>query len=840
MKQLLLALSLLFGYNSLAQYVIKGEVLDEYGKPIPGARVSLENSTYGVPTNMKGNYFLEVEEKGVLVVKFSMLGFETSMDTIEVADKINILNVVLEEKATDLNTVEIYADKKDIAKEVIKHVSDNKKYLDRSFDSYECNTYIKTSLEKEPRFPDLMAKGENSLVPVGRQRMNFIESYSVTKFKQSGTYKETILAHHDYAEKSNSSVVVTADYSDPDNILPTQVIEYNPYIFFEKVQDGDFNPYQNLIDLPKVSSKPLVSPVAFNGPLNYKYTLNSVFYENGQKIYEIGVEPRFSEAPLFSGSLFIIDSLWVIKSMDLSINSSSMEYFKDFRIIQDYEYIDSNWVPVRREFIYTINDGKDVVLANTRVDHTNYEFNKEYDNKEFKNVLMIYEEDAFDKDSSYWAETRPLQLKQEELAFIQEQDSIRRELTSNEYIDSVNAEYNKLTVWDFLLNGVGFRNRAKGQEIYLIPLIQQPNFFGIGGYRHKFGGMYEKEFSNAQRIRTNGKIDYGFRNQDVKGDLAIEYTYLPRHFGSFKISGGDNYDVVNNYESIANSFSPTNYVRKTFVGFSQRYEIVNGLYGKIGFDYSIRRSIDDLQLAPYMDSLFSMIGGDIQPQPFPTYTVSIFELELLYRFRQSYILKGNKKIVIGTEYPELKFTYKLGVPDLFGSDVNFSFIEVGASDEIEFGTMGNTKWNFVTGTFLAKDVDSIKFIEHKFFRGSDWFFFSNPLKSLQLLDSTFHTARPYMQAYGIHHFNGAIMSKIPLINKLKLELVVGAGALLIQDYDYFHFEFYGGIERKFKIRKQLFKIGTYYVLRENNAPSVNLNLKFGIDFFNSWNNSWSY
>ena len=92
-------------------------------------------------------------------------------------------------------------------------------------------------------------------------------------------------------------VYVSADYSDADNILPSQMIEYNPYIFFEKVEDGDFNPYFNLIDLPKVSSRPLVSPVAVNAFINYKFILNSIFMEDGQKIYEIEVEPRFSEAP---------------------------------------------------------------------------------------------------------------------------------------------------------------------------------------------------------------------------------------------------------------------------------------------------------------------------------------------------------------------------------------------------------------------------------------------------------------------------------------------------------------------------------------------------------------
>jgi hypothetical protein len=234
------------------------------------------------------------------------------------------------------------------------------------------------------------------------------------------------------------------------------------------------------------------------------------------------------------------------------------------------------------------------------------------------------------------------------------------------------------------------------------------------------------------------------------------------------------------------------------------------------------------------------IGSDIQAKPFETYTVSIFELELLYRFKQAYIIKKGKKIVIGTEFPELKLNYKIGVPGLFGSDVNFSFLELGASDEITFGTFGNMKWNFLAGSFLGSNIADIRFIEHKFFRGSDFFFFSNPLKSLQLLDSTRHTAHPYLQAFVIHHFNGAITDKIPLINKTKIELVAGGGLLMIDDADYSHLEFYMGIERKFKIKKQLFKVSAFYVLRDNGAPSVQLNFKFGLDFYNSFTNSWSY
>lgn len=822
-------------------------VKNEAGIGVPGVRISVENTTYGVASNNNGAYFLEVPEQAQVIIKYGMFGFETKIDTLKLTKSTIIHDVTLRKEAEQLGEVEVVAEKGNVAKEIIQKVIENKKNIQGQYESYQCETYIKTSLEKEDRFKQLKevkelanqnGTGEEPIVPA-RQKMNFIESNSITRFKQNATYRETVLAHNDYSEKSNNTVTVSADFSDPNSIMPSQTIAYNPYIFFEKVQDGDFDPYQNLINLPKVSSNPLVSPLAINAFINYKFSLLGVFEEDGQKIFDIKVEPRFSEAPLFSGNLYIIDSLWVIKSMDLSINSSAMAYFKDFRIIQDYEQVDGKWVPVRREFSYTINDGMSIVMANTRVHHDNYLFDLEFEKNTFKNILMDYDVDAFNKDSIYWEQTRPIQLKSEELAFIHEQDSIERVITSDSYIDSVNTAYNKLRFWDIVLSGVGYRNREKKQEIFINPLIAQVIPFGVGGYRHRLGGMYSKEFENAHLIRVNGQIDYGFRNNDLKGELGVEYTYLPLHFGSLKISGGDNYDFVTMEQSIADFFSPGNYVRKTFINVSQRYELINGLYGRVTFDYSTRRDISHLKAAPYVDSLKEVLGW--QPiVPYETYTVTILDLQLVYRFKQKYILKGNKKLIVGSVLPELRLRYKAGIPGLFNSDVNFNFLEIGASDKITFGTFGDMKWDVEAGTFFGKTADQVQYVERRFFRGSDLFFFSDPLNTMQLLDSTFNTTQPYLQAFVIHHFKGAIMNKIPLVNKLRLELVAGAAFLLIDSENYEHFEFYGGLERKLKIRSQLFKVGVFYVLRQNNASSVSLNFKIGLDFFNSFTNDWSY
>ena len=56
-----------------------------------------------------------------------MLGYRDSVYQIEISNGVNIKNINLVEKSVELETVEIYADKIDIAKKVIKATSKNKK-----------------------------------------------------------------------------------------------------------------------------------------------------------------------------------------------------------------------------------------------------------------------------------------------------------------------------------------------------------------------------------------------------------------------------------------------------------------------------------------------------------------------------------------------------------------------------------------------------------------------------------------------------------------------------------------------------------------------------------------
>ena len=129
--------------------------------------------------------------------------------------------------------------------------------------------------------------------------------------------------------------------------------------------------------------------------------------------------------------------------------------------------------------------------------------------------------------------------------------------------------------------------------------------------------------------------------------------------------------------------------------------------------------------------------------------------------------------------------------------------------------MGESRYNIKMGSFVNQD--SVTFIDRKFFRQADgnrWLAlaFVDPLNNFQNLDSAYETENWYVQAHYIHHFNGAIINKIPFMKKTGIKSVAGAGFLYLPEYNnYFYTEAYIGVERIFKIFRERLRLGAYII-----------------------------
>jgi hypothetical protein len=450
--------------------------------------------------------------------------------------------------------------------------------------------------------------------------------------------------------------------------------------------------------------------------------------------------------------------------------------------------------------------------------------------------VLKYDEFAFDRDSAYWQAKQLIPLTELELKYKHECDSLQKRFDDPKIQAENDSAYNKITFWDVTLSGIAWRNRAKGTSYYINPLIAQANVFGIGGYRHKFGGSFSKYFkSNDFVLETDGYVDYGIANKDIRGRGGIGLTYYPKKFVRTYVRFGDYYDMINTFSSFSSVFSRSNYVRAKMFSIEQRMELVNGLYASLTYEFCDQMPINNL----IPDAWSSQLFGDVNnPIEFQRYTKSEFNLNLQWRPGQTYYYKRNRKVVTGFKNPEFKFNYRKGVPGMFGSEVNFDYIELKIHDDYQLPRFGTGEWTVQGGSFVNKS--NLRLLEYKYFRGSDLFFFSDPNASFQLLDQVFLTPNAYYRGNYVHSFNGMFFNKIPLLNRLKLNELAGSAFIAIPSENFIHQEIFVGIQKQIRIKEQLFRLGAFLVTSDSNLDKANYTFKFGISFWNTYTKKWSY
>lgn len=863
-------LILLIFSSALLATQVKGTVKDINGNPLPYASIYVKNSSLGVSTDLKGRYTFELDA-GSHTLVFSYLGYQALEREINLeAGEVLTLDIQLEEQVTELGVVEVYSDSRGLANKIMAKVRANRKAYLHQLETYKCETYTKVSLDrklikpskndtllviddgrklskkKKKKLEETQKKiKENRAAFFSKDNLELVETVSELYYKHPGAFKEVVIANQDYSKQFHHENSVYL-YSDFGEIAPVEAKNMNPHLIY-KLTEPDFNFYKNTIDFPSICSKPLLSPLAFNAPLSYSYQLEGSFIEEGKKVYKIKVIPRFKSDALFHGLIFIQDSTFSITSVDLEINRPALHLCREFKILQNYELQQGKYsLPIRREILYTIREGKNNFLGSVSIRHKNYQVNPKTPQRFFNTEVKTYAEDAFDKDSLFWTKIRPVTLKKEELHFIIKADSIQNYYESPAYKHRQDSLYNHIGIIDVLFAGFGHRDSDKRYGFGLYSLLEQIHPFGVGGYRHSLGGNTWRTFKNDQILHFSGMIDYGVINKDVKGNIGLGFTFLPKKFMRTFVRYGDTYEQINNYESIIGIFSRANYVRAQKISLEQKMEIVNGLFAELVFTVSNKKPIDSLN---FSKDLFAELGT---PVNFDEYKKTEIKLRLQYRPFQKHYFVHNKKVILGSDWPEFFLEYRKGLQGVFGSEVNYDYLELGAKDYRQMGRWGYSNWAVKAGSFI--NSRSLRPFEHKFFRASDAFFFSNPLLSFQLLEisnkeatgelagslKTLNTKNEYLQLNYIHHFDGLILNKIPLVRYLKLELAAGAGTLLIRDLNFAHFELFAGLERKVTIFQQLFRFGIYGVTADNSLENAKFRFKIGASIYSTYSQKWDF
>jgi hypothetical protein len=825
--------------------VLSGTVLDESNNSIPFAIVEVINEDQKVMADAEGKYVLELSN-GKHDIKISALGFLELVTSVKISNsKKSIKDFILKENSKELGAIEIRANSRDLAKEVMQQAIDKrsefeKKYRNLSFDMYERVSLKQeepdtTEVKPDSTGQELSWREKTKII----QQRSLIESFSKVVTKDPRQYKENILAYRNYSdvrEYRNLNGGIQMDIGEPD-ITPQQSMYADPYLYTSNYAFREFDINKSFVELPALCEKNLLSPIGLGAFMNYKFDVQSITYRNNKKVYIIKVTPIYKVEPLFAGTITIEDESFAILEYDLSVNPLCLYFHESFRIQQFNKEIEPGvFVAEKRQVEYVIQDGRKVkIFGDLTIEYANLEVNPYLQETTFSDEVQTYDDLAFDRDSAYWQPIRQVEFNDYEKRYIHKCDSLKASYVSEEFYEKQDSNINNLNVWDYLLNGITHINRKKDWMFYINPLILQLNIFGIGGYRHRLGGTFQKEFKNNYLLETEGDIDYGFANRDIRGKAGVGLTYFPKKFVRTFVRFGDYYDMINNYASIGSIFSRSNYVRSQTFSIAQRMEVINGLFAEMTFDFSDQRPINNLNLEQWSSDLF---GGVNTPIEFERYTKFEIRLDVKYHHRQKYIIKKGKKLLLGSKYPVVSFNYRKGIPTLFNSEVNFDYVEIGLKHTSDVARIGQVDWSILAGSFVNRS--NLRVLEYKYFRGSDAIFFSDPLRSFQLLGPTLSTPNAFYRGNYFQHFNGLILNKIPLINRLKLTEAAGAAFIAIPNQNFAHAEIYLGLEKVFRIKQQIFRVGVYGCTSDSSLDKANYEFKIGFNFYNTYSKKWSY
>ncbi|MEY4140969.1 MAG: hypothetical protein RL110_340 [Bacteroidota bacterium] len=803
-------LTLVFG-----QRFLKGTVLDEKNNPIPYAKIYVKNDpAQRTVSDVKG-YFEMGLMPGEYYLVLNATGYEDREYYLGMSDFDVQKNFQLyTSNIKNMDDIVVTTKKSNPGREIMVKVVNKRDSINPWNLPHTVDVYIKAVEQID--FKQVDKKPESEDTP------------------DFGKEKDTLVNGMNLAE-----VQLNRAYAPPNKVKEIR----NAYdvhgnarnLYYTTTVKSNFNFFENLLHLDDLHQTPVSSPISIPGILSYKYRLEEKYEEDGKMISRIKIIPRNSATTTLEGYIWVIDTLWMVQKLSLTMNKGNLLIYDRFTVDQEFSHPgDSLCVLTKQTLTYGVKYKNETSNASTVALFTNYNFNPHFSPKHFSTELAVTEQSAYEKDSSYWNTQRGVGLSEEERRFIFLKDSIEEAHNKKEYLDSVDAVFNKITALKVLWFGVEHRNRAKKQQFSFGSIAEFVQPIGIGGPRIAPNFGYFKKWENQRTYDFYVRSSIGFLNKDPKGVVWNRYRFDPFHQGDVTASISHEFDVIRGFDAITQIYRRNNFIEATSFRAGINYEVLNGLYVGADLNFAERRSLKDFKFLNITDNFIPNDSAMV----FDPYQASLVSFELSFVPQQKYMREPYRKVVLGSAWPTFSAYYKKGVKNLFGSDIDYDYLSFDVRQNFKLGLLGNSSYRIATGTFLT--TRDVREPDLRYQRRSDPIWFSNPLYSFQGLDTTLPTKSWVHEAHFVHHDNGALLNKIPFMKKTRIGLVFGAGAMYVQEHKYQHYEALAGLERNFKLSRRRLRVGVYGCASDGNQSNLRFDWKISFAILDDRSMKWNF
>jgi len=558
---------------------IRGIIRTEDGQPLGFATIFVQQTGTGTVSNEEGSYEFKLPS-GTYEIVYQYLGCETQVRTVDVADDYVTINITMKVQTTVLRPVTVEAGNEDPAYTIMRKTIAKAGYHRNQLDAYSATVYIKGT-GKLLDYP-WIAKRALEKEGVEKGRVYITESVSEIKYTRPGKFDEKVISIYSDGKDNNTSP--------------------NPFIF------GSF--YE-----PEIAET--ISPLSPKSFAYYRFEYLGTFRDRDYEVSRIRVTPRSRGDNVVEGTIFIVEDLWSIHSLDVSTTKLGI----NINVNSVYAPIeDKAWLPV--SFHFTVN-GKifgfefeykylaalsdysitlnpevyvepkameviDEKIEKDRAEAISQELpekeagllerlesKKEITRKELRALMREYEKEeqrrqdepevvaeithkvdsnAYRKDSAYWNSIRPIPLTQAEIYGYQKIDSLAKVQAAEAIGDTVRASRHRgFQPWDIIVG-----DRYELGERSNLKLNPGGGFNTVEG----FYALYKITFGTRFRDSTRGgslkiapTFRYGFSAERFNAKLE---TQLQGKNSKLTIEGGryvSQYNGDNPIWPIVNTFT---------------------------------------------------------------------------------------------------------------------------------------------------------------------------------------------------------------------------------------------------------------------------------------------
>lgn len=749
---------------------VKGVVTDVSGQPLPFVNVYIENSFTGTVTNNEGYYLLETGKNITTTVVYQYLGFKTQKKQVSVENSPITINIVLEEESYSLDEVFISTSENPAHRIIRNAIANRKINLDKT-SAFTADFYSRGLWRMEDVPNKLLGVEVGDLegaLDTTRSGIVYLsETVSKIAYQRPNKFKEHIVA---------------SKVSGNDNGFS-----------FNSAEEAEFNFYENTLEV----NTHLVSPIASDAFGYYNYTLEGVFYEDNQLIYKIKVSPKRTNDRVFSGYLYITDEIWQIYAVELQTTGNAIQipFVETINFVQSFSYDDNLglWVKISQSIDFGFGilgmkgNGKFTAF------YSNYDFSPDFQSKFFTKEVLSIEDDANKKDTLYWSKLRPVPLTSEESHDYHRRDSIQQIRKSKEYLDSLDQIRNKFKLLS-PVTGYTYTNTYGKQSLSYSGLLRALSFNTIQGMSVQ-GSLSYRSWSDenyTSYLQSGITANYGFAD-----DRLRVYGYISKRFNRFnrrtlQLSGGSKLEQFNSenpisplLNSITSLYFERNYLKAYelyFARLSYSEEIISGIKLKAQIGYERRQALfnhSHRYFIPWEDREYTS-NNPLLPfhhlsKPFEEHNMVKLYVESEFNFGQKYLSYPYARFPIpDTRYPTLTLAYKKGIASS-KNEYNFDQIKAEIKQEVNLRNKGLLSYNLIGGMFF--NADAIAFTDYQHFNGNQTRIgtSSNYLNVFNLLPYyQLSTNGNYFEGHLEHDFKGFLLGKVPLLNQLNFNMIVGA------------------------------------------------------------------